>query len=135
MNLKNILLGLDGVKARGNIDIDINSIEEDSRKIKKGDLFFAIKGFVLDGMDYIDDAIKNGSKAIVVSADSDFKSLKLPEDVTLIVVPDVRKAMAIAASNFYNNPSEKFKLVGVTGTKGEMTTTYMIREICEKQGY
>ena len=135
MNLKNILLGLDGVKARGNIDIDINSIEEDSRKIKKGDLFFAIKGFALDGMDYIDDAIKNGSKAIVVSADSDFKSLKLPEDVTLIVVPDVRKAMAIAASNFYNNPSEKFKLVGVTGTKGKTTTTYMIKEICEKQGY
>ena len=54
MNLKSILLGIEGIKARGNVDIDINSIEDDSRNIKKGDLFFAIKGFLVDGAQYIE---------------------------------------------------------------------------------
>lgn len=135
MNLKNILLGIDGIKAKGNLDIDIKSIEDDSRNIKKGDLFFAIKGFVVDGIGYVNDAIKNGAQAIVVDENAEFKSLNIPEDVTLIVVPDSRKAMAIAACNFYNHPSKKFKLIGVTGTKGKTTTTYMMKEIFEKQGY
>jgi len=135
MNLKSILLGIEGIKARGNVDIDINSIEDDSRNIKKGDLFFAIKGFLVDGAQYIDDAIKNGAQAVVVGEDTDYKSLNIPDNVTLIVVPDNRKAMAIAACNFYNHPSKKLKLIGVTGTKGKTTTTYMIKEICEKQGY
>lgn len=135
MNLKNILLGIDGIKARGNLDIDINSIEDNSKNIKKGDLFFAIKGFVVDGINYVEDAIKNGAQAIVIGEDADYKNLNIPNEVTLIVVPDSRKAMAISACNFYNNPSKKFKLIGVTGTKGKTTTTYMIKEILEKQGY
>lgn len=135
MNLKRILLGIEGIRAKGDIDIEINAIEEDSRNIKSGDLFLAVKGFVVDGAEYIGEAVKKGAKAVVVSEDTDYKSIKLPEGVTLIVVPDVRKAMAIGAANFYNNPSKRFKLVGVTGTKGKTTTTYMIKEICEKQGY
>jgi len=134
MNLKSVLLGLEGIKAKGDVDIDITSVEEDSRKIKEGGLFFAIKGFELDGLNYVTEAIKNGAKAIVVGEDSDYKSLKLPSNITLIVVPDSRKAMAIVAANFYNHPSKRFKLIGVTGTKGKTTTTYMIKEICEKQG-
>lgn len=135
MNLKNILVGIDGIKAKGNIDIEINAIQNDSRKIKKGDLFFAIKGFVTDGTIYMEKAIENGAKAIVMGEETDPKSLKIPEDVTLIMVPDARKAMAIAACNYYNNPSKRFKLVGVTGTKGKTTTTFMLKTILEKQGY
>ena len=101
-------------------------IENDSRNVVEGSMFFAIKGFTLDGTQFIPSAIEKGAKAIVVDETTDFKSLNIPEDVTLIVVPEIREAMAICACNFYDNPSRKFKLVGITGTKGKTTTTYMI---------
>lgn len=135
MNLKNILQGIEDIKGKGEFDIEIKSIENDSRKVKKNSLFFAIKGFSVDGVDFIDDAIKNGAIAVLVEDGVDLKKLKIKDDVTIIVVPDARKAMAICACNFYKNPSKKLKLIGVTGTKGKTTTTFMVKEILEKQGY
>lgn len=134
MNLKKILLGLDGIKAKGELDKEIPSIENDSRKIEEGSMFFAIKGFTTDGTAYIPAAIEKGAKVILVDENFDIKSIKIPSDVTLVVVPDARYAMAICSSNFYNNPSKKFKLIGVTGTKGKTTTTFMLKEILEKKG-
>ncbi len=135
MNLKKILVGIDGIKAKGEIDREVTSIEKDSRKVTEGSMFFAIKGFTADGTEYIGDAIKNGAKVILVDDTFDIKSIKLPDDVTLIVVPNARYAMAICACNFYDNPSRKLKLIGITGTKGKTTTTYMIKEMFQKQGY
>ena len=135
MNLKNILQGIEDIKGKGNFDIEISSIENDSRKVTKDSLFFAIKGFSVDGTEFINDAIKNGAKAVLVEDGTDLKKIDLNEDTTLIVVPNARKAMAISACNFYGNPSKKLKLVGVTGTKGKTTTTFMVKEILEKQGY
>lgn len=134
MELKKILSGLEGLKAKGNLDIDIKSIESDSRKIEKDFMFVAIKGFDTDGHKYIDEAIKNGASAIMIEEGTDIKKLKIPEDVTIIVSPNTRYSLAIAASNFYKNPSKKFKIIGVTGTKGKTTTTFMIKSILEKQG-
>lgn len=134
MNLKKVLAGLEGIKAKGEIDREVTSIENDSRKVIEGSLFFAIKGFTTDGTQFIPNAIENGAKVILVDESADIKNLKLPQDVTLLVVPDARYAMAICSSNFYDHPSEKFKLVGVTGTKGKTTTTFMIKEILQKQG-
>ena len=135
MNLKNILQGIEDIKGKGNFDIEITSIENDSRKVTENSLFFAIKGFSVDGTEFINDAIKNGAKAILVEDGTDLKKIDLNEDITLIVVPNARRAMAISACNFYGNPSKKLKLVGVTGTKGKTTTTFMVKEILEKQGY
>ncbi len=135
MNLKKILVGIDGIKAKGEIDREVTSIENDSRKVKEGSMFFAIKGFTTDGTTFIPKAIENGAKVILVEEGScDLKSLNIPEDVTLLVVPDARYAMAIGACNYYDNPSRKFKLIGVTGTKGKTTTTFMMKAILEKQG-
>jgi len=135
MELKSILTGIEGLKVRGNLDISIQKLENDSRAVKNGDLFVAIKGFDTDGHEYIAKAIENGAVAVLAQADTSKEILKaIPEEVTLIVAPDTRIALATAACNFYQNPSREFKLIGVTGTKGKTTTTYMIKEILEKQG-
>ena len=135
MELKNILSGLEGLKVKGNLDIEITNIDSDSRKIQKNGLFVAIKGFDVDGHDYIKEAIKKGTVAIIASADIDKKLLKeIINEVTIIIAPDTRLALAICACNFYDNPSRKFKLIGITGTKGKTTTSFMVKRILEKSG-
>ena len=134
MRLKEILIGQNGLKVRGNLDIDIKGIESNSKEIKEGFLFVAIKGFVTDGHKYIDSAIQNGATAVLIQEDCDFKSLNIPENVVIIVAKNTREALAICATNFYGNPSKRFKLIGITGTKGKTTTTFMIKEILEKAG-
>ena len=88
MNLKKILVGLDEIKAKGEIDREVTSIENDSRKVIEGSMFFAIKGFSTDGTKYIQSAIENGAKVILIDEQTDFKSLQIPQDVTLVVVKD-----------------------------------------------
>ena len=134
MELKEILLGLEGLKVKGTLDLEIKGIENNSNNVKDGYLFVAIKGFSTDGHQYVESAIKNGAIAVMVEEGCNLKELKIPENITVIMSPNTRKALAITASNFYGNPSKRFKLIGVTGTKGKTTTTFMIKEILEKAG-
>ena len=135
MELKKILIGIEDLKAKGNLDLDIKGIDSNSKKIKPGYMFVAIKGFSTDGHKYINDAIESGATVIVIQEGCDLKSIKLSTDVTVIMTKDTRKALAIFSCNFYGNPSKKLKLIGVTGTKGKTTTTFMIKEILEKAGH
>ena len=135
MELKKILVGLEGLKAKGSLDIEVKGIDSNSKNVKKDYMFIAIKGFSVDGHKYINDAIEAGANVVVVEEGCDLKSIKLPKDVTLIMAKDTREALAICSCNFYGNPSKKFKLIGVTGTKGKTTTTFMIKELLEKAGY
>ena len=135
MELKKILAGIEELKAKGNLDINVNNIENNSKNIKEGDMFIAIKGFATDGHAYVNDAIKAGAKVIMVEQGCDLKKIELTDDVTLIVAKDTRVALAKCSCNFYGDPSKKFKLIGVTGTKGKTTTTFMIKEILEKAGH
>ncbi len=136
MDLKNILAGLEGLKVKGNIDVDVNEIKDNSKKVIANDMFVAIKGFESDGHTCIPEAIENGAKVILVEQGKIDKTMisNIPDDVTLLLAENTRYALAICACNFYKNPSRKFKLIGVTGTKGKTTTTYMIRDILVKQG-
>lgn len=135
MELKEILSGIEGLKAKGDLNLTIENIENDSRKIKENTLFIAIRGFETDGHNFIQKAIENGASAIMVQQDFELKSVLFPPNVTIIVAPDTRYALAMCACNFYGHPSKKFKLIGVTGTKGKTTTTFMIKQVLEKQGY
>ena len=135
MELKKILVGIDGLKAKGNLDIDVTGIDSNSKNIKPGNMFIAIKGFSTDGHTYINDAIKSGANVVMLQEGCDLKTIKIPADVTVIMAKDTRQALAICSCNFYGNPSRKFKLIGVTGTKGKTTTTFMIKEILEKAGH
>ena len=134
MELKRILVGLDNLKVKGNLDTEIKGIAKSSNEVQEGYLFVAIKGFTVDGHKFIEDAIKNGATAVMVEEGCDLKSIKFKEDTIIIMAKNTREGLAIVSSNFYNNPSTKFKLIGVTGTKGKTTTTYMIKEILEKAG-
>ena len=134
MKLKSLLNGLEGLKARGNIDIDIKNIAHDSRKVKKDGMFIAIKGYETDGHKYIRDAINNGAKVIIIEEGSSIKKSDINEDTTVILSPNTRIALARVACNFYNNPSTKFNLIGITGTKGKTTTSFMVKSILEKHG-
>ena len=110
-------------------NIDITGIAYDSRKVQPGYLFICITGFKTDGHDYVQTAISKGAAAIVAEKDIGIRS------IPVIRVQDSRKVLAIVSAAFYNQPSSKFKLVGITGTNGKTTSTYLIKNILEKKGY
>lgn len=130
MFLNEILNGVDYTILNGSIDKEINKIEYDSRKIQKGDIFVCIKGFKVDGHDYIEKAIEGGASVIIALEEKEFI-----KDVTVIKVDDTRKVLAIIAGNYYGNPSKSLKLIGITGTNGKTTSTFMIKAILEKAGF
>ena len=135
MKLKEILVGLEGLKVRGNLDIDISHLDKDSRNIKENGLFVAIKGFDADGHEYVEQAIKQGATAVILQEGVKSELIKnIPAEITVVVAKDTRYALAICSCNFYDNPSRKFKLIGITGTKGKTTTAFMTKKILEKTG-
>jgi UDP-N-acetylmuramoyl-L-alanyl-D-glutamate--2,6-diaminopimelate ligase len=126
------------------LNTDISGIEYDSRKVEEGYLFVAIKGERYDGLDFIKDAIKKGAVALVYEHDnSEFgirnselnSAIRNPQSaISFIRVKDGRKALACLANNFYEMPSKNLTLVGVTGTNGKTTTTYILKSILEAWG-
>ena len=105
------------------------------KKLKSGYLFVAIKGYEEDGHKFIHEAIENGAVAILAQSDIDRKILKeIPSNVTIVIAEDTRHAMSIASANILQNPSKSFKLIGITGTKGKTTTSFMAKSILEKEG-
>lgn len=116
---------------RGSLLKEINAVCYDSRKVTKGALFICIEGSNFDGHSVAAEMAEKGAVCLVVS-----KEVSLPEtsDVTVIKVTDTRYAMAFISAAYFNHPAEKMKVIGITGTKGKTTTTYMVRSILENAG-
>ena len=129
MILKSLLNGLDYEVIKGNEESKIQDIRYDNRKIEQGDIFVCIKGFKADGHSFIGDAIKRGANVIIVQED-----VSVSEDITIIKVKDTRKALALMSSNYFGNPKDKLKIIGITGTNGKTTSAFMIKSILEKAG-
>ena len=135
MLLNRLISKVDVKQKVGDLDLDITNIHSDSRKIMKGGLFFAINGFTKNGIEFIKDAIDNGATALVVEPDVDVTEINQTYNVPVISVKNTRKALAEVSCEFYDNPSKKLKLIGVTGTKGKTTSTFMIKSILMSHGY
>jgi len=129
--LRDILYKVNITSTSGDMNVEVNSVAFDSRKVKKGTLFVAVKGRSTDGHEFIDKSIKSGAAVIVCE--------KLPEIVsdkaTFITVKSSAKALGIIVSNFYGNPSQKLKLVGVTGTNGKTTIVTLLYKLFTSLNY
>jgi len=128
--LKDILYGVNILAVHGSTDIEVESLTFDSRKATSGSVFFAIKGVVRDGHDFIPDVCDQGC-SIVISE----KEVEVAGDVQLVVVDDTHKALAIMAGNFFDEPSKKLKLIGVTGTNGKTTITTLLFNLYSGLGF
>jgi len=129
MNLKELLNKVSYNLLNGDLDIKINDIKYDSRKVKPNDMYIALVGFHSDGHDYIEEAINNGATVIITS-----KIINCPKNITVIKVDDTRLALAYISKNYFHSPDKELKIIGVTGTAGKTTTTHMIREILLNSG-
>jgi UDP-N-acetylmuramoyl-L-alanyl-D-glutamate--2,6-diaminopimelate ligase len=125
---------LRGVEAKGtttHADLEIAQLVCDSRKVNPGTLFVAIRGEKADGNNFVTDALARGAIAIASEQPS---PETLPAEIAWIEVPDVRKTLAVTAANYFGHPAEVLKLIGVTGTNGKTTTTYLVDSILRAAG-
>ncbi|SFB04281.1 UDP-N-acetylmuramoylalanyl-D-glutamate--2,6-diaminopimelate ligase [Acetitomaculum ruminis DSM 5522] len=128
--LEDLLERLDYELIQGTIEAEVNTVVYDSRKAQKGCLFVAIKGAVADGHKFIEDVCKKGCKVVVVEDE-----VCVDDDVTVIKVDDTRYALACISAAYFGYPAEKLHVIGITGTKGKTTTTYMIKSILDNAGH
>jgi UDP-N-acetylmuramoyl-L-alanyl-D-glutamate--2,6-diaminopimelate ligase len=128
MKLKHLLKNLENIEVKGSKHVDISGLSSNSKTIAPGNLFVAKKGFSSDGATYMDEAIASGATAVVTDVYNPF----LQKDIAQLVTPNVQLLEGVLADRFYGMPSSHLFVVGVTGTSGKTTTTYMIRHMLEK---
>ncbi|MCX7913070.1 MAG: UDP-N-acetylmuramoyl-L-alanyl-D-glutamate--2,6-diaminopimelate ligase [Thermodesulfovibrionales bacterium] len=126
---------LDGFQLSGNLRGEIRGITYDSRMVKEGDLFVAIRGENSDGHRFIPDAIRRGANAVAYELNESIDIIDNHRNITWIGVPDSRDALAKLSHIFYKKPSNQLTLIGITGTNGKTTTSYIVKNCFERSGY
>jgi len=130
MKLTYLLEKLEYEVIQGNDQIEITELVNDSRKVVEGSVFVCISGAVWDGHAYVKDVAEKGAIAVIVE-----KDVEAPEGLTVIKVKDTRYALALTSAAYFGYPADKLKVIGITGTKGKTTTTYMVKSILEGVGH
>ena len=132
MKLETLLAGLQCDIVQGNADADVTAVVNDTRNVTEGCLFLCIEGAKFDSHTQAAQIAANGARVLVVQKDVDPGDAK---DITIVRVPDTRYAMALISAAWFDHPAKKLKTIGVTGTKGKTTTTYLIRGMLEQAGF
>lgn len=130
MRLASLLERMEYQCLQGSLEKEINGVAYDSRKAQPGGIFVCIRGAVSDGHKYIQEVVEKGITAILVE-----EPVEVPENVAVILVKDTRSGLACLSAAWFGYPAEKLTTIGITGTKGKTTTTYMVRSILESSGY
>lgn len=130
MLLTTLIQTLEYEVIKGDAFLEVNHLIYDSRKVTEGDVFVCISGAVCDGHNFIPQVIEKGVSAIVVE-----KDVEVDADITVVRVADTREALAHMSAAYFGHPAEELKVIGITGTKGKTTTTYMIKSILENAGF
>jgi len=129
MKILELMQGIDYKLRQGSLEMEVKGLSYDSRQVKNGYLFICIPGLITDGHEFAGKAIENGATVIIAE-----RALDIPAGITLITVADCRNVLALLSSNFFRQPSEELRVVGVTGTNGKTTTTHIIQAILEEAG-
>src|SRR6185503_4283583 len=133
MKLSELMMPFHDAISRGNLDVEVIGLADDSRSVKPGMLFIAVKGTKTDGHEYLDAAAAAGAAGLVV--ESGLAGAKIPAgELPVIEVPNSRRFLGVLASRFYGYPAARLKMIGVTGTNGKTTTTYVCKAILEAAG-
>jgi UDP-N-acetylmuramoyl-L-alanyl-D-glutamate--2,6-diaminopimelate ligase len=129
MRVKDFLLLDEAERSEGDLEQEVRGLAYDSRRVEAGQIFFAVRGDKADGHDFIDEAVRRGAAAVVFSREGDW-----PKARAAVRVKDVHRSLGVWAGHFHGRPSRHLRVVGVTGTNGKTTLTYLIESICAAAG-
>ena len=132
MKLLDLLEQTDYECIQGTMDTEVTAVVYDSRKVMEGSLFICIEGANFDGHCFAAEVVEKGAKVLIVSKAVENLSA---QDITVIKVADTRYAMAFISAAWFGHPAEKLKVIGITGTKGKTTTTWLVKDILEEAGF